>query len=118
MIKITTAILLACFMLACEGEQGPMGPPGQQGQPGGDAQIISIVGQVGSFRSSGFFEIFNTTIRANDAVTVYVGVDSPITNWASCEFAYGDGFALIYDPNYSLVGWYYLVRIIRNPEDQ
>ncbi len=127
MKKVIIAILFLCFLLACEGDRGPMGPVGPQGPPGDegpqglpgeDVQIISIVGQISNSRYYGFFEIWNSIIRADDVVDVYVGPDTQIIAWASCEHAYGDGFALIYDPDYSLTGWYYLVRIIRNPDDQ
>lgn len=132
MKKAIIATLFLCFSLACEGDRGPMGnqgatgsegpqgPPGldgPEGSPGEDIQIISIVGRIGSVRSYGFFEIWNSIIRADDVVNVYMGVDSPIINWGSCQYVYGDGFAWIYDPDYSLTGWYYLVRIIPNPDN-
>ena len=124
---VLTIILLLCLSLSCEGDRGPMGPTGRQGPtgnegpqgpPGEGVQIISIIGQINNSRYYGFFEIWNSIIRADDVVDVYVGPDTQIIAWASCEHAYGDGFALIYDPDYSLVGWYYLVRIVRNPADQ
>lgn len=113
--------LLFCFLLACEGDRGPMGPSGLegiQGPPGEDVQIISITGSINYSRNYGFFEIFNPIIRADDAVDIFVRPASPITAWATTEYAFGDGFALIYDPNYSLIGWYYLVRIIPNADGE
>lgn len=100
------------------GRQGPTGNEGPQGPPGEGVQIISITGQINSLRSVGFFEVYNSIIRADDIVNVYVGVDSPLISWGSCFYVYGDGFVWIYDPDYSLLGWYYLVRIVRNPADQ
>lgn len=129
MIKITTAILLACFMLACEGEQGPMGPQGQQGSQGppgpdgspgndGTVTVIYITGVVsnslyGTWDNEFYVNIYHNLIQEDAITQVYLSSDKDVYAWWLMDaWQLTNGAVYIYDPNKVFLGWDYMIKII------
>lgn len=130
-ISCVIILLITCFLLfGCEGpegKQGLVGPtgevgppgeegsPGEDGEPGKDAEIIPISGvvSVGDYDGQAV-RIDDYRIHKGDAVLVYVTLNPESYPWLDLSnFYVFDGYIWIPDPSNDLLGWHYLILIIK-----
>jgi hypothetical protein len=112
---------MAGFILfACEGKEGPMGPEGPAGPPGppgeDGATIIYEYGVIsaGDY-SGGYIGIDSDYLEETDVVQFYVSPDPDFYTWAMWPLIeITDGTIYAYDPDINLVGFDYMLKIIKS----
>jgi hypothetical protein len=135
MIKTIIAILLACFLVACEGEQGAMGPQGEVGEQGpqgeqgplgpegppgsdGTVTVIYITGVVSNslytYEDGEFWiDIYHSMIQEDAITQVYLSSDKDVYAWWSLDsWQLTNGAIYIHDPNQVFLGWDFMIKII------
>jgi len=135
MIKTIIAILLACFLVACEGEQGAMGPQGEVGEQGpqgeqgpigpegspgedGTVTVIYITGVVsnslyGTWDDEFYVNIYHSMIQEDAITQVYLSSDKDVYAWWLMDlWQLTNGAVYIYDPNKAFLGWDFMIKII------
>lgn len=112
--------LVALILFACEGKQGPMGPEGPAGPPGpageDGATIIYDYGTVSIGDYSGSYVVIDSDfLEETDVVQIYFSPDPDIWSWAMWPlFEITDGTIYVYDPDVALLGFDYMLKIIKN----
>ena len=133
-ILVLCLLVLALSFIGCEGPEGPVGPQGSQGLPGNDGEpgedgqpgpegppgvaIIPISGviSIGNYQGNpDFARVEDYRIGENDVVQVFVTSDPTVYAWSFWPlYAVQPGWVSIYDPDHDLIGYHYLILVIKS----